>query len=462
MGAAILAIPGVPSLPSIGESGRRCYNTLMRTACLAILLLGSSCVYAQSQPSPPQVPPRPRTVVIMAGAPPRGRSIAVLQPDNRLAQYDSQFHNWRIMPMPPGAHDHPENIAISRSGTVLYRQPQQGEGLTHFWCSDPHFPTITAGAYEKRPADGGGFLITSADPQVSFSSDGGRLYWFETRQVRRTSDEGGEQAQQASFLSWSSGLDGASPSKLAEFAFPRCVCETGACEETCPEAQVWTPSSGVSDFFFLTRWIPGQTQATYQQTDLYQQIGGKWAAHAEPSPVETILDAADHGNLFLEAVSDGGCCGWENEGDDAAYFTRNGGAVQFFDERKRFHNDNYDVSFLVSGAAISPDATRIAYTVAATQKAGEEIRVSDSGKANPEELARIRKLLPEMPRAEVVLLTAPNTVAFSVPHAEVVGWLDERRVLAVVSGEVVALDSASGQPTPTGIKAEAAKFVFLQ
>lgn len=419
-----------------------------------VLLLGS----ALAQTAPKRAP----RVAVMAAGPPPGKTIAVLQPDNRLAQYDAQFHNFRTMPMPPGARDHPENISISHSGTVIFHFPNESEGLSRLWCSDPHFPQITGGAYEKQPAGDGGFLITTAEPQVVFASDSDRLFWFQTRQVRHTSDEGGDKWRDASFMAWSSALDGGSPSQIAEFHFPRCECETGVCEESCPEAYAWTPHDGVSDFFFVTRWIPGQIQSTYQQTELYQLAAGKWIARAEPNPIERILDAADHGNLFIEAVSDGACCGWSNEGDDTASFTRNGGEVQFFDERKRFRNDNYDISFFVSDAAISPDAMRIAYTVAATQKAGDEIRVSDSGKANPEELSRIQKLLPEMPRAEVVLLTSANTVAFSIPHAEVVGWLDAQRILAVMNGELVVVESASGKQTSTGIKADAAKFVFLQ
>lgn len=417
------------------------------------------CLSAQT-PAPPQ---RPRTVVIMAGPPPSpSRGIWAMQGKNQLVMYDgTQFKQWRGLPVPPEAHEHPENITISRGGEVLYRYaPAPSGGITRFWASDPRQPELVGGAWEQRPAGNGDVLVTAAAPNLYFGADGQSLYWFETRTVTRAN--GGEKAREAAFLSWSTGLDNGNPQKVAELAFPRCVCETGACSETCPEALVWAPSEGVSDYFFMTRFVEGQTQSDVQETDLYRLVNGTWTAQKLDHPVDSILDAADHGNLFVSSVPDAGCCGWANESDDTAWFTRNGGDVQFFDERQRFHNDNYDVSFMVSEAAISPDATRIAYTVAATQKAGDEMRVGDSGKENKEELERMLKLLPEMPRLEMVLLSAPGTVAFSVPQAELVGWLDNKRLLAFSNGELLVIDAATGKSTPTGIKAEARKFVFLQ
>lgn len=429
----------------------------MRTLAVLLLMLGS--VLAQTAPQTPQ---RPRTVIIMAGPPPSPRrAIWVLQGKSQLLMYDGdQFKQWRGLPVPPEAHDHPENITISR-GQVLYRYaPAPSGGITRLWTSDPRQPELVGGAWEQRPAGNGDVLITAAAPELHFSADGQRLYWFETRTVTRAADS--DKAREAAFISWTTGLDGRDPQKVTELAFPRCVCETGVCSESCPEAVVWAPQEGVSDYFFMTRFVEGQIQSDVQETDLYRLVNGAWTAQKLDHPVDRFLDAADHGNLFVTVTDDGACCGWSNEGDDTASFTRNGGEVKFYDERQRFHNDNYDVSFYVADAAISPDAARIGYTIAASSLEGGELRVADSGKETPEEKARLLKVLPEMPRVEMVLLSAPGTVAFSVPRAELVGWLDDKRLLAFSEGELLVIDAATGKSTPTGIKAEARKFVFLQ
>lgn len=435
----------------------------MRTACFPVPLLAALSLAAQTLPAPPpQAPQRPRTVVIMAGPPPsQSRAIWVLQGKNQLLRYDGdQFKQWSGVGLPPEAHDHPENITISRGGEVLYRYANDGRSTTRFWTSDPRQSELVGGAYEERPAGNGDSLITAASPEIHFSADGQQLYWFETRTVTRAADS--DKAREAAFISWSTGLDGRSPQKVAELAFPRCVCETGVCSESCPEAVVWAPREGVSDYFFMTQFVEGQIQSTVQETDVYRLVNGAWTAQKLANPVDRFLDAADHGNLFVTVTDDGACCGWSNEGDDTASFTRNGGEVQFYDERQRFHNDNYDVSFFVGDAAISPDAAKIGYTLQASSLEGGELRVADSGKENPEEKARLLKLLPEMPRVEMILLSAPGTVAFSLPRAELVGWLDAKRMLAFSNGELLVIDAATGKSTPTAIKAEARKFVFLQ
>ena len=47
-------------------------------------------------------------------------------------------------------------------------------------------------------------------------------------------------------------------------------------------------------------------------------------------------------------------------------------------------------------------------------------------------------------------------------NAEMIGWLDPQRLLVLKSGELQTVDVNSGKPSPTGIKADAAKFVILR
>ena len=332
-------------------------------------------------------------VAVMPGPPPGLRAIWVLQSDNKLARYDgTQFKLWQTLILPAEARKNPDAISISRAGEVLLAYPLDGRtALRRFWSSNPRHPELTGGAWDQRPATGGGYSILSATPDLYFSSDAQKLFWFEHRQ--QTLTRGVEVSREARFLAWTTGLDGEKPTPVAEFAFAPCQCDTGACSETCPEASVWAPPDGVSDFFFVTRWVPGQIGSQYLETALYQNKGGAWTPGKLGHPVERFLDAADHGNIYVEAVPDAGCCGWANESDDTTSVVRGEVATVIFDERRRFKNSNYDVSFETANAALSPDLSRVAYTIATTMQPGEQIRLGSEGKPNPDELKAIQKAL---------------------------------------------------------------------
>lgn len=402
-------------------------------------------------------------VVVMAG-PPAGRTLIwVLQPDNMLAVYDAaDFHLWRTMALPPEAKGHPERISISRQGAVLVTYPA-GENLSarRVWQSDPRLgSSLTGGADDKTPAPGGGMVVTSASPDVFFSSNAERLFWFENR--KQTSVRNGlEISVKTVFLGWSSDRNGDNVQQIASIPLPPCACQTGACEETCPEMLPWMPETGVSDFFFLTRWVPGQTEPDFQQTDVYRLQGGNWVSEKLPAPVEQFADAAERGNLSVEIVPDGGCCGWVNESDDQTFLNRNGQSTVLYDERARFHNDDYDVSFFTRNVHLSPDHARIAYTLASTQQPVEEIRLADSGKENPEELQRVKNAMADLPRVEVLALNDPKKIAVSVP-GEMAGWLDGKRVLVFQAGTLSVVDVDSGTRTPTPIKAPDVQHVFVR
>jgi len=249
--------------------------------------------------------------------------------------------------------------------------------------------------------------------------------------------------------------------QVAEIDFPKCDCTTGACSESCPQALVWAPEAGISDFFFVTRWVPGQLEPRFLQTDLYRLQNGRWLGQKLDAPVEAIADAADHGNVFIEIVSDAGCCGWENESDDQTLLYRNEQATVIYDERERFHNDNYDVSFFTWGVKFSPKGSRIAYTLASTARTEVEIRLASDGKNNLEELKRVKQAIADLPRVEVLNIADPKKVVISLP-GEFAGWLDEKRLLIVQAGEVVMVEAESGARTPTQIKAENAQRVFVR
>jgi hypothetical protein len=405
---------------------------------------------------------RPPRVTIAMGPPAGVRAIWVLQPDNTLLMYDAaQLRNRRGMKLPAEARKNPEAVSISSTRIVIFAYPPDGRtALRRFWSSNPYAPELVGGAWDRRPASGGGYSILEATPEIDFSSDGQSLYWFEHRQQRLS--RGSDISREARFLAWATDLKGDDPRQVAQFTFPACKCETGACSETCPEAAVWAPPSGVSDFFFVTRWVPGQIGTDYQESSVYQKSGDTWTARKLPYPVERFLDAADHGNTYVEAVGDAGCCGWSNESDDTTSVVRGDTSTVIFDERKRFLNNNYDVSFATTMAALSPDVSRVAYTIATTVRPGDEIRLGSDGKPNPDELKSIQKAITELPCVEVVPLSAPEQVNLSLANSELIGWLDQQRLLVLRGGEIQVVDAGSGKMSPTGIKVDAAKFVFLR
>ena len=400
--------------------------------------------------------------VAIAPAPPPGtRSIWVLSADNKLVRYEtSQWRQVTSMPVSREFRKRPESLAISATGQAFFTQEQEAEeGLRHFSFVDPGARTLMGGAFERTPAKDGGYLVTSAKPSLAFSGDGNQLYWFEHREQRLSQE--GDRWRDAKFHAWTTDLSGENPKAIAEFSFTRCTCDTGACSETCPEALPWWPQRGVSDFFFVTRWVQGQTDTTFESTTLYQSKNGTWTSRKLATPVEEFLDAAEHGDTFIASQHDPGCCGWANEGDDTMYIVRGGVTTVRFDERKRFRNDNYDVSFYTPVALLSPDVSKLAYTITHSMQPGEEIRLNTDGKTNAEELVRVKKSISEMPMMEVIGVSG-SAVLLSVPHAELVGWLDNSRLLIVSAGEVKVVEINTGRQTSTGIKADGAKYVFMR
>jgi hypothetical protein len=404
-----------------------------------------------------------QTVMIPAG-PPAGRAtIWILDAQNRLSEYDgADFHLWmRSSPLPRDAPNHPENISISRAGQAIYAEAVPGTSLRRFWSTNNYAHELTGGAQDTRPIQGG-VMVTSASPTVFFSADGQGLFWFENRLSVVRQENRGDISQTGEFLSWTSDLAGRDRKPLVSVEFPPCKCETGACEETCPVIDPWAPDTGISDFFFLTRFVPGQTSPDYLETDLYQAESGVWKARKLPAPVYEFLDATAHGTTYIVAVPDAGCCGWENESDDVTYLVRGGEQSTLFDELARFHNKDYDVSFLTSKALFSPDATEVAYTITASSKPGQAIRLADEGKDNPEELRQIQGALGQLPRVEVVRVSDPAKPHFSLANTELIGWLNAQHLLVWRQGQLFVINAASGESMPTGLKAEKAAYVFIR
>jgi len=301
-------------------------------------------------------------------------------------------------------------------------------------------------------------------PRCFLSTDGTHLFWFENRKKTiMTQDLGQELSVATTFRAWDTDLSGQQPQEIASQAFPPCKCETAVCSETCPEASYWPPDEGVGVFFVTTEWTPGQIGSEYHGSSLYQMANGEWTASKLPA-IEKVLDSSSHGSdvALLEAIGDSGCCGWENESSDQTLLLKNGKAVTLFDEFKQYQNQDYDISFFTSNAFLSPSGALVAFTINATQPSGTEIRLSDSGKTNPGELAQIQKTLAELPAVEAVRVEDPEKSAAGIPRATLVGWINDEEILLIENDQLVAFNLVSSTRRVSRIKVVKPYYAFLR
>ena len=180
--------------------------------------------------------------------------------------------------------------------------------------------------------------------------------------------------------------------------------------------------------------------------------------------MERVLDSASDGGgvVLIEAISDSGCCGWSNESDDRTLLTRNGKTVALFDEFQQYQNQDYDVSFFTANAKLSPHSILAALTVAGTNEPGSKIRLSDSGKANADELSHIQKALAELPAVEVLRLEDPPKRTALIPHARLVGWVNDQEILLVENGFLASYNVVSGKRRRSEIRVLKESYVFLR
>lgn len=400
------------------------------------------------------------------------KRIWVLRGPDEILEYDAlTFAAKQTIKVPPQVFKSPEGLAVNSQGQMLFvpgttgdeQAALQNPGSMKVWFRDGQTAAfLDRGATRTTARAGTNLSVVEVTPQCFLSTDGQHLFWFVNEYRRLEHGEGLEVSISTTFRAWQTDLSGRQPTPIASFPFPPCKCETGVCSETCPEAQFWIPMEGVKDFFVVTHWIQGQVSTTYESSFLYRKSGEKWSASKLPQAVERVLDAAQSGALLIHALPDGGCCGWDNESSDQTLLTRNGKSTVFFDEFKRYANPNYDVSFFTSSASLSPNSAFVAVTISSTAQPGNDIRLSDSGKPDAQELARIRQTLKELPAVEVLRLEDPPKRAALFPHATLAGWLNEKEILVVEEQVLVARDVASGASRKSQIKAPKDSYVYLR
>jgi hypothetical protein len=142
--------------------------------------------------------------------------------------------------------------------------------------------------------------------------------------------------------------------------------------------------------------------------------------------------------------------------------TSNGNSVVLFDEFLRYQNQDYDVSFFTANAKLSPRGLLVALTITATNEPGAEIRLSDAGKANAAELSRIQHALAELPAVELLRMGGPLKRVALIPHARLVGWLNDQEILLVENGLLVSYNAVNGRRRESKIKGVKESYVYLR
>ncbi|MGA7925796.1 MAG: hypothetical protein WCA20_07345, partial [Candidatus Sulfotelmatobacter sp.] len=307
-------------------------------------------------------------------------------------------------------------------------------------------------------------------PRPSLAADGEHLFWLvnEQQETPREFEKNIMPSMVTKFHIWETDFSGGQRQEIVSSAFPECVCSTGACEETCPTAGIWTPKSGMDHFFGVYGWYAGQLgQSHYVGEYLYRKSpdGQRSSAELPPSFENDILDAAEDASAFIILIPDSACCGWNNESDDQTLLLRKGQTIVLFDEFARYDNSQYDVNYSAREAQLSPDNQLVAMTISSSSRPGEEFRASNTApqsddtdadgsgetKVSPALVERINKTLADLPAVEVVTTTNPPKRAAYLPNATLVGWLSEREILIVKDSFLVAYDVSAGRSRKSNI-----------
>lgn len=400
----------------------------------------------------------------------QGKRLWVLRTSGEMVEYDpSTFAVKQTIKVPPEAAQSPQRVFVNLAGQVLFvpavSLPLSDEDAAAqhkaFLWNGQKSATLDLGVKRELGKAGSNQVVDESAPTIAPSEDGTRLFWF-ANQARRLNRETVDLSTSTTWQSWTTDLNGENRADLATVKMPECGCSTGSCEETCPYGIVWTPVGGVARYFFMTQFVAGQTGPVYKSTTRYEQENGKWTAIPTTEPLQQLLDAASGGSVVIEAIPDSACCGWSNQSDDQTLLLTDGKKQTIFDEVATYANSDYDVSFSTLNAKFSPTLSSVAMTIVSTAKANQPIQLAEQGQANPEESKHIRTALADLPAVEVKTLgDTAKRIAF-VPHATLVGWLDEKEILIVEDRVLVAYNVATGARRKSTVRAEDAGRVFLR
>jgi hypothetical protein len=411
--------------------------------------------------------------VLVSGTPEQTtKALWVVQPPDQIILYNpATFVPRRTIKAPARVVQYPEYLAISGNGQMLFRPPRSGEWPDRVpsspghsaWFWDGH--KATEWQMQRASTKGGSAgKDTVAVTQIDWflSASGQSLFSLENEFEKIVGkEEGLERSVRSSARAKQTDLVRGRTRTVATFPSSGwCECGTGTCYESCPEWEAWAPDGVVSDFLLLTQVTPGQIGSTYHQSVVCERQRNMWQIKKLSQPILYPLTYSKKGKMLVATEPDGGCCGWENESSDRLLLLRDSKFSVLYDEWIRYDNRNYDVSFYVRDARFAPDNNTLAYTLVSTARPATEIRVSSEGKENVEELARIRKAITQLPAVEVMLSGVKPRLITMIPHAELVGWLNNREILVAQDGRLVVYNSRGvmQRVTPISVRTAADGF----
>ncbi len=408
-------------------------------------------------------------ILLSVPAPAQGVRLWVLRAPGEMVEYDpTTFAVKQTVKVPAAALQSPTSVQVSRRGQILFAPVPslplldadfKSPHKLWLWDGDAPF-TADLGVAHQVGKTGSNQLISETAPSVFLSADGSHLYWF-ANEEQRLQREDVDLSVTTTWRGWQTDLRGGQREDIGSAKFPECGCPTGACEESCPIGTTWAPTSGIAGFFLMTQFVAGKDQPAYKASTMYRQQGGKWVATPLTEPLRRVLDADSNGETIVEAIPDTGCCGWANQSDDQTLVLTDGKKLAVFDELAAYKNPDYDVSFYTSNARLSPDQKSIAMTIVATAQVNQTIQLAEQGQANPEESKQIRKALAQLPTLEVKSVEDnPRKLAF-VPHATLVGWLNEKELLIVEDHLLVLYNVGTGAKRKSNIPVYSTDNVFL-
>jgi hypothetical protein len=401
----------------------------------------------------------------------------VLQPPDTIVEYDvAAFAAKRTIKVPRRLLEHPEYLSINANGQVAFVPPAG----TQWAEADPALPGNWAWTWDGQQAHAWPVEVSESGGQAAeamprtqtarqwfLSAGGDSLFWFENtfeyRPEKAAAELGPQYSVRESARVWRTDLAGGRRHQVAAFPVGGwCRCETGACEETCPEWELWAPDGTVGDFFLATRVTPGQLETTWHESVRYLRSGSTWRSAPLPRAVERFLCASARGDVLITAVLDGACCGWDNESSDQLLLLRGDKTSVLYDEFARYSNQNYDVSIFPSAARLAPGESLVAYTLASTAPAGGEVRLSSSGTLDSAALTRLRAALPGLPAVEILELGSPSRSPAVIPRAGLVGWLSDRELLVAREGVLTVCDRGGNTGKTVSIRVRSAADAFLR
>ncbi|MFZ0319096.1 MAG: hypothetical protein WAL56_08220 [Candidatus Sulfotelmatobacter sp.] len=399
----------------------------------------------------------------------QNKRLWVLRAPGEVVEYDiATFAEKKTVKVPQEAAAAPSRFFINHLGQMLFAPlvvlPLADDDIAadrKVWLWDGHAPTtLTRDVSHSTSKMGSNLAITESAPEPFLSEDGAHIYWF-SNEARRLQRDGVDLSVKVTWTARWTDLSGGGREDLASTTLPDCSCPMGACEESCPFAEVWVPKEGVGGFFLATLFVQGQTQTIYKSTSVYEESAGKWTATPVNPPLRRMLDAAN-ASAILEAIPDTGCCGWSNESDDQTLLRLRGKTLTMFDELADYKNPDYDVSFYTENGKISPGVGAVAFTIVATAKPNTPIQLAEQGQPNPEESQRIRKALLELPAVEIRSVEESlRRIAF-LPHTTLVGWISDKEILVVEDHLLATYNVDRGIRRKSNIHVEDFEHVFLR